>query len=68
MLKRGERNVQPNPDAMDLYFQGRLLVNKQYNPEYYEQARGFFERALLLDPGNIEALYGGAGCRPSYWR
>ena len=27
-----------------------------------KQARGFFERALALDPGNIEALVGIAIC------
>jgi len=48
----------PHPDSMDLYFQGMASVNKGFSPEYVAQARGFFERALELDPGNIEALVG----------
>ena len=43
---------------MDLYFQGRAWVNKELTPEYMAQARGFFERALVLDPGNVQALVG----------
>jgi TolB-like protein len=48
----------PNPNSMDLYFQGMLHVNSGATPEYMERARGFFERALALDPGNVEALVG----------
>jgi tetratricopeptide (TPR) repeat protein len=43
---------------MDLYFQGRALWNKGWAPEYLAQARGSFERALALDPKNIEAMVG----------
>ena len=49
-----------HPDAMDLYFQGRASVNKGVAPDYLAQARAFFERALVLDPGNIGALVGNA--------
>jgi TolB-like protein len=49
-----------HPNSMDLYFQGRACWNKGLTPEYMSQARDFFERALTLDPGNIEALVGGA--------
>ncbi len=56
--RRSERK--PYPDAMDLYFQGMACLNKGSTPAYLEQARGFFERALVLDPGNIEALVGTA--------
>ena len=52
--RRAERSQ--HPDAMDLYFQGRACVNKGINPEYMAQACGFFDRALALDPGNIEAM------------
>ncbi len=45
---------------MDLYFQGMACANKGTTPEYMAQARGYFERALALDPGNIEALVGNA--------
>jgi TolB-like protein/class 3 adenylate cyclase len=54
--RRAERSL--HPDAMDLYFQGRAWVNKGLTPEYMAQARGFFERALVLDPGNVQALVG----------
>jgi TolB-like protein len=50
----------PNPDSMDLYFQGMAWVNRGMTPEYMTQARGFFERALELDPRNVEALVGTA--------
>jgi tetratricopeptide (TPR) repeat protein len=46
---------------MDLYFRGRAWRNKGLVPEYITQARHFFERALTLDPGNIDALVGLAG-------
>jgi tetratricopeptide (TPR) repeat protein len=45
---------------MDLYFRGRASANKGYAPENMAQARCFYERALELDPGNIEALVGNA--------
>jgi TolB-like protein/class 3 adenylate cyclase len=48
----------PHPVSMDLYFQGMAWVNKGPSPEYLVQARGFFERALALDPSNVEALVG----------
>jgi len=49
-----------HPDAMDLYFQGRARWNKGWTPVYLMQARVFFERALMLDPENVEALVGAA--------
>jgi TolB-like protein/class 3 adenylate cyclase len=54
--RRAERTQ--SPGAMDLYFQGKACMNRGISPEYTAQARGFFERALALDPGNIEALVG----------
>jgi TolB-like protein len=48
------------PDTMDLYFQGMVWINKGATPENMTKARGFFERALALDPSNIEALVGTA--------
>jgi TolB-like protein len=54
--RRAERTLHPH--AMDLYFQGKALANKGATPEYRTQARGFFERSLVLDPGNIDALVG----------
>jgi TolB-like protein/Flp pilus assembly protein TadD len=46
------------PDAMDLNFQGKACFSKGMTPENLTKSRGFFERALALDPGNIEALVG----------
>jgi tetratricopeptide (TPR) repeat protein len=46
---------------MDLYFQGRAWFNKGMTPAYLAEARRFFERALALDPANVEALVGVAG-------
>jgi len=56
--RRAERA--PLPDSMDLYFQGAAAYHKGVTPENMTQARGFYERALTLDPGNIEALVGNA--------
>ena len=53
---RAERTSTPN--SMDLYFQGRASFNKGINIENMAQARGFFERALAVDPGNLNALLG----------
>jgi TolB-like protein/Tfp pilus assembly protein PilF len=54
--RRAERSR--DPDALDLVFQGRALINRGWTPEYMARARGFFERALVLDPENIEAMTG----------
>jgi TolB-like protein/class 3 adenylate cyclase len=50
----------PNPDSMDLYFQGQAWLNKGMTPDYVAQARGFFDRALAADPENVDALIGSA--------
>jgi len=49
------------PDSTDLYFQGMAWTNKGITPNHLAQAGGFFERALALDPNNVEALIGAAG-------
>jgi TolB-like protein len=54
--RRAERS--PNPDAMDLYFQGVARANMGVTPDYMAQARVFFEKTLALDPGSIDALVG----------
>jgi TolB-like protein len=48
----------PNPDLMDLVFQGRSLFSRGLSPEMLANARGFFARALEVDAGNVEALVG----------
>jgi TolB-like protein/class 3 adenylate cyclase/Tfp pilus assembly protein PilF len=52
--RRAERA--PNPDSMDLYFQGMAWRAKGFTPEFLSRASSYFERALALDSGNIEAL------------
>jgi TolB-like protein len=54
--KRSERSL--NPDAMDLYFQGRAWFSKGITPEHMARAGGFFQRALAIDPCNVEVLVG----------
>ena len=50
----------PNPDSMDLYFQGLAWFNKGRAPDNLAQARSFFDRALAADPDNVDALIGSA--------
>jgi TolB-like protein/Tfp pilus assembly protein PilF len=57
--RRAERSV--HPDAMDLVFRGRSWYNKGLTPDCMAQARRFFEKAMVLDPENIEAMIGLAG-------
>jgi TolB-like protein len=54
--RRAERSL--HPDAMDFCFQGMAWIHKGLTNEHMAQALGFFERALALDPGSIEALAG----------
>jgi len=51
--RRAEKT--PNPDSVDLYFQGLAMVNRGFSADLLTSARGFFERALELDPGNVDA-------------
>ena len=50
----------PNPNSMDLYFQGLAWLNKGLTPDNVAQARSFFDRALAADPDNVDALVGSA--------
>ena len=50
----------PNPDSVDLYFQGLAWLNKGETPDQVAQAGGFFDRALAADPDNVDALIGSA--------
>jgi TolB-like protein/class 3 adenylate cyclase/Tfp pilus assembly protein PilF len=50
--------ISPHPDSTDLYFQGRAWASRGATSEYMAQARGFYERALGLDPRNIDAIVG----------
>jgi TolB-like protein len=52
--RRAERS--PHPDAIDLLFQGGACYQKGPAPEHLTRARGFFERALTLDPRSVAAM------------
>src|SRR5262245_37016617 len=54
--RRAERSL--HPDAIDLIFQGTACLYKGWTPEYMTQARGFFGRALEIDPRSVRALVG----------
>ena len=47
-----------NSDSMDLFFQGLASINKGINVENMAHARDYFERALTVDPNNLDALLG----------
>jgi class 3 adenylate cyclase/TolB-like protein/Flp pilus assembly protein TadD len=55
--KRAENEA--DPDSMDLYFQGVQQFNRG-GVDNIERARAIFERAVALDPTNIDALVGAA--------
>ena len=46
----------PNPDSMDLVFQGRAILYRGQTPNMLAKARAFYEGALELDPSNVDAL------------
>ena len=52
--RRAERA--PNPDSMDLYFQGMSSANKGATPANLAEAQKLFERAVALDPDNVDAI------------
>jgi TolB-like protein/class 3 adenylate cyclase/Tfp pilus assembly protein PilF len=52
--RRAERS--PDPDSMDLYFRARTLINRGSTAEYLKPAEALLERALALDPNNVDAL------------
>ena len=54
--RRAERK--PNPDSMDLCFQGWAAMHKRFTPDGLATARGSFERAAALDSANPWALIG----------
>ncbi|UPJ73467.1 adenylate/guanylate cyclase domain-containing protein [Bradyrhizobium sp. 187] len=56
--RRAERSL--HPDAIDLYFQGMASIFKGLTIEHLNEARGFFERALAIDPRSVAALVGTA--------
>src|SRR5271165_2391795 len=55
--QRAER--EPNPDSFDYYVQGVATFNKG-RLENMMKARALFEKAVALDPTNVDALVGAA--------
>jgi TolB-like protein/Flp pilus assembly protein TadD len=49
-----------NPSSTELHIQGWALVNSKTTPEAVLKAGEYFERALAIDPDNVEALVGRA--------
>jgi TolB-like protein/class 3 adenylate cyclase len=47
-----------NPDSLDHYFLGMACLNKGVTAELLDKARSHFDRALDLDPDNVDALIG----------
>jgi tetratricopeptide (TPR) repeat protein len=47
-----------HPDVMDLLFQEIACRNKGPTPENLSSAKQFVERALAVEPENVEALFG----------
>jgi TolB-like protein len=56
----------PNPDSMDLFFQGLAWHFKGITPDSLATARRFFDRALALDPANFRALVQAAALETVY--
>jgi TolB-like protein/Flp pilus assembly protein TadD len=54
--RRAERSR--HTGAMDLVFQGLACSYRGPTHEHLSEAQGFFERALAIDPRNVEALIG----------
>jgi TolB-like protein/class 3 adenylate cyclase/Tfp pilus assembly protein PilF len=49
-----------NPTSIDLHLQGWALLSTKTTPDAVLKARECFERALVLDPNNVDALVGRA--------
>jgi TolB-like protein/class 3 adenylate cyclase/Flp pilus assembly protein TadD len=56
--RRAERS--PDPDSMDLFFRGMSCIHKGLTAEHLAQAEAFLQRAVALDPDNVEAMVGSA--------
>jgi adenylate cyclase len=49
------RRTIARPDALDYYMRGRAQLSKPISRENYDEAIGYFESALELDPQSVEA-------------
>jgi tetratricopeptide (TPR) repeat protein len=54
--RRAERAA--TPDSMDLYFQGMSWIYKGASADTVAKAAALFQKALDLDPANVDALTG----------
>jgi TolB-like protein len=59
--RRAEKSA--HPDSMDFYFQGLAWYNKGPASENLSRARGFFDRALALDPAKYRCTCVDGDCR-----
>ena len=50
------RRAFADPDSMDLYFRAKALINRGSTAEYLKPAEALLQRALQLDPNNVDAL------------
>jgi adenylate cyclase len=57
---RTQRERPTNPDAFDLVLQARAIQNQPVTQQRAAAASALYERALLLDPGSVQALSGAA--------
>ena len=55
---RAARERPNNPDAVDLAMRGSAAANAAFSPDSVNEALGYFERALKLDPGLTTAKIG----------
>ena len=56
--RRSQRSL--HRDALDLNFQGAASIYRGMTPANMAEARSFFQQALALDPGNVDAMVGTA--------
>lgn len=60
--RRSETDSLRNPDSVDFSMRGWSLVYTPRSKMQNAQAKEFFDRALRLDPGNVDAMIGKAAC------
>ena len=56
MSRRGALERKANPNSMDHYFLGRAMTQKGHTIALLDKARLHYDRALELDPDNVDAL------------
>jgi TolB-like protein len=56
--RRSLRERPNSPEVLDLVMRGRAALNQPSSPPSMIEARGLFERALTVQPTNVDALAG----------